>query len=582
MLVSLQSHAEVLNALDLGPGFVVEGGLEGGLGVDEGVELGDHGSYTLRTKERIREDGDLKKEEEENQSKLYIASISPQTLASLSTTLSLPPHQTLSLLNQFLCGPHGLASGGKYNNKFTWLVGTDAARDACLVLGAEEVLAGTSFPGLQSKIQTSDSLQKDKSGNGSKEVSKQIQKPILSSSCPGWICYAEKTHPHILPHLSRLKSPQALTGTLLKTVLSKKYKISPERIWHVAIMPCFDKKLEASREELTDLYWGGMDNLDDMSALGIRKGVRDVDCVITSKEVLMLALTRNIDLLSLPRDLLSQPAFPDATLDRFLFPSKYQSLYRRSKKLQQDPAAGTSGGHLWYILHHISSLHPGSSIQSIRGRNADVIDYTVTSSSGEILFKAARYYGFRNIQNLVRRLKPARASRMPGAKNIAAKKMGAGMEQGYVEVMACPGGCTNGGGQVKVDDPVVSEYRLLSQNQNEAPISINGIAKPGAQEQKDWLAQVDEAYFSSTEDNQISSDENNDTTNNDMNEVDDTVDGISPSYIRDTLAHWATLTGFTVDKLVYTSYREVVSDVGKKVSETERVAQLAGKIGGGW
>jgi len=200
-----------------------------------------------------------------------------------------------------------------------------------------------------------------------------------------------------------------------------------------------------------------------------------------------------------------------------------------------------------------------------RGRNVDVVEYTVNSASGEVIFKAARYYGFRNIQNLVRRLKPAKPSRMPGGRPFGSARKPttgkqAGLEYGYVEVMACPGGCTNGGGQVKVDDPVVIERNGLSPN-------------PGPEEQKEWLSQVDEAYFSADEaENGIV-----------VEKAEDEIDGISPSYIRDTLEHWASMTGVSLNRLAYTSYREVISDVGKdKTTDTERVVQLAGKIGGGW
>lgn len=180
---------------------------------------------------------------------------------------------------------------------------------------------------------------------------------------------------------------------------------------------------------------------------------------------------------------------------------------------------------------------------------------------GEPVFRAARYYGFRNIQNLVRRLKPARPSRMPGGKSFGSARKPAGkaasLEYSYVEVMACPGGCTNGGGQIKVDDPVVVERKNFS-------------GKPGPQEQKDWLAKVDEAYFSGDE---MQVDET----------PGDVVGGISHSYINDTLAHWADVTSIEIDRLAYTSYREVISDVGKdKATDAERVVQLAGKIGGGW
>jgi iron only hydrogenase large subunit-like protein len=448
------------------------------------------------------------------------------------------------MIDQLLSGPQGIKSGGKYGNGFEWVVDTNVGREACLVLGADEVMVsmpsdkGTSTPG----------------ENGA--AMKQPAKPILTSSCPGWICYAEKTHPHVLPHLSRLKSPQAMMGTLLKTTLSRKLKISPDRIWHVAIMPCFDKKLEASREEFTDAVWEGTGT----------RGVRDVDCVITSKELLMLADSRGLDFSILPRTPLSSASrmpFPDQKLDSFLFPPPR----RRSKNV--NPATGTSGGNLYYILQYFASQHENASIQTTRGRNADVVEYTISSSAGEPLLKAARYYGFRNIQNLVRQLKPTRPSRMPGGRPVGSSRKPGGKpsrpDYTYVEVMACPGGCTNGGGQIKVDDPVISGRKI-------------GGVKPGPQEQKDWLAQVDEAYFSGDDSDKVEED-----AGPAMNERDDMVDGISPSYIKDTLSHWAIITGIDLGRLVYTSYRAVVSNVGKdKLGDTERIVELAGKIGGGW
>lgn len=93
--------------------------------------------------------------------------------------------------------------------------------------------------------------------------------PMLSSSCPGWVCYAEKTHgAFILPHISTTRSPQQIMGVLVKHYLSKKLNIGPERIYHVTIMPCYDKKLEASRE---DFFNEAINS-------------RDVDCVITSSK----------------------------------------------------------------------------------------------------------------------------------------------------------------------------------------------------------------------------------------------------------------------------------------------------------
>lgn len=505
VLVSLQSHTEVLSTLDSAPQLKVVG-------------PGPDGRYTVEGLE-------------DESRRLFVASVSPQTRASLAAACGngVTEQEAGRMIQRLLTGDAGLKAGGKWGNGFTWVVDTNTAREACLVLGSDEVLDGSIAP-------TAD----------------KPTKPILTSSCPGWVCYAEKTHPHVLPHLSRVKSPQALMGTLLKTTLSRTLGIPPDRIWHLAVMPCFDKKLEASREELTDAFWSP----DGTTG----RGVRDVDCVITSKEVLMLTASRGADFFdltssgSVPR----QPRFPDPTLHEFLFPPKSRQRSRR--------AAGTSGGNLYFVLQDVKSRHPGSDIKMIRGRNVDVVEYTVNSASGDVIFKAARYYGFRNIQNLVRKLKPAKTSRMPGGRPFGSARKPttgkqAGLEYGYVEVMACPGGCTNGGGQIKVDDPVVIERKGLPPN-------------PGPVEQKEWLSQVDEAYFSADE---------ADDAGVQNGDAKDEIDGISPSYIRDTLQHWARTTGIALDRLAYTSYREVISDVGKdKTTDTERVVQLAGKIGGGW
>ncbi|RYP92803.1 hypothetical protein DL770_001083 [Monosporascus sp. CRB-9-2] len=505
VLVSLQSHSELLSVLDGAPGLQIRYG-ESGEARIEGLENPD--------------------------SKLFVASVSPQTRASLAAVIGPGTSEADAgrKIAQLLMGGDGLRAGGRWKNAFTWVVDTNTAREACLLLGAEEVL--------------------DESG---------AAKPILTSSCPGWVCYAEKTHPHVLPHMSRVKSPQALMGILLKTTISRKLGIPPDRIWHLAVMPCFDKKLEASREELTDAVWGG----DGKPG----RGVRDVDCVITSKEILMLAESRGLDFFALskaPIPTSLQIPFPDPAVHRFLFPS------RRIR--QSDTAAGTSGGNLYFILQYVAAQHPGSNIETIRGRNADVVEYTVKTAAGEPIFRAARYYGFRNIQNLVRRLKPARPSRMPGGKAVGAAKRpigkSTGMEYAYVEVMACPGGCTNGGGQVKVDDPVVVERK-------------GSEAKPGPLEQKQWLAEVDEAYFSADEAGAERGEDLGETGGEEFGSG--VLGGISPPYIHDTLAHWASVTGIDIDRLTKTSFREVISDVGKnKPSDTERVVQLAGKIGGGW
>lgn len=108
--------------------------------------------------------------------------------------------------------------------------------------------------------------------------------PIIASACPGWICYAEKTKPKLLPYISKVKSPQQIMGTLVKDYWASKLEIHPENIYHVSIMPCFDKKLEASRD---DFY-------------NETHKTRDVDTVLTSAEVIDIINDKEINFLDLP------------------------------------------------------------------------------------------------------------------------------------------------------------------------------------------------------------------------------------------------------------------------------------------
>ena len=107
---------------------------------------------------------------------------------------------------------------------------------------------------------------------------------VLSSVCPGWVCYAEKTHGSwLLDNISRVKSAQQLMGSIAKDFLSTRPGLDRSNIYHVSLMPCFDKKLEASREDFTD------------SATG----VKDVDCVITTLEIEEMLSRENCDFVRL-------------------------------------------------------------------------------------------------------------------------------------------------------------------------------------------------------------------------------------------------------------------------------------------
>ncbi len=547
--MSLQSHAEVLKTLDehpsLRPSWLPCPRLNG---ASNGAHVANNGVAPA-----------------EKKGKLFVASISPQARASIAATYGVTEREAGRMIEQLLSGPQGLRSGGLYGTGFTWVLDTNVVREAALVMAAEEV---------------SKSLAQDSSKSSPGQSSIIANRPILTSACPGWVCYVEKTHPYVLPHLSRLKSPQAIAGTLIKSTLSRRYNVAPGDVWHVAIMPCFDKKLEASRAELTDEAWHLSPSED--------KPVRDVDCVITPRELIMLAESRGIDFSTLPHSPLPSShrvPFPDPTLDTFLFP-------RSRRRFRNGPVAGgSSGGYLWHIMQTYRNANPGSELRIERGRNVDVVDYTLVRDD-QIILRTARYYGFRNIQNLVRRLTPAKRSRMPGAASRVAKRSagetgsGGSGDYAYVEVMACPGGCTNGGGQIKVADlPALTGAQIPE---------IKSGAKAGPTEQREWLVKVDEAYFSAAsdpEDDISSSDESAEISQRDQSLDDadsqgfgqDVIDGIPRRYINEVLQHWADLTGIELQTLLFTSFREVESDVGKMAKgDMERVASLASSIGGGW
>jgi iron only hydrogenase large subunit-like protein len=541
VLVSLQSHTEVLTTLDTHPSLRVPWLAHNGTnGVANGITNGVNGDHA--------------------KGKIFVASVSPQTRASLAAVFNISEVEAGNMISQLLSGPSGLKSGGDHGNGFTWVIDTNVMREACLVAAADEVTNALSPEALK--------VSPKPGSEGAIDTTPKA--PILTSACPGWICYAEKTHPYVLPHLSRLKSPQALTGTLIKSVLSERYHIPPSQIWHLAIMPCFDKKLEASRSELTSAAW--LPSHDSS-----QEKIRDTDCVITARELLHLAADRSINFASLPKTPLSSSdriPFPDPKLDAFLFPS--------ARRKNQTAVAGSSGGYLYHILQTYQAQNPGSSISVARGRNADVVEYSVVRGP-ETLIRAARFYGFRNIQNLVRRLKPEKASRLPGGRTgVSRKPGGAAAGEGvkdyaYVEVMACPGGCSNGGGQVKVQEvEAVRVYEGIQEANEDDP-----VPKPGPKEQKEWLARVDEAYFSGEDS------ERDDDADRKMQDVSaeegDVVNGISRRRMKDTMAHWSAVTGVDQQKLIYTSYIKVESDVGKKKpTDMERVAGLAVTVGGGW
>ncbi|KAH0631761.1 hypothetical protein JD844_019527 [Phrynosoma platyrhinos] len=227
--------------------------------------------------------------------------------------------------------------------------------------------------------------------------------PMLAAACPGWICYAEKTHgSFIIPYISTAKSPQQVMGSLVKNHFAKLQNMTPDHIYHVTVMPCYDKKLEASRPDFFIQ----------------EHQTREVDCVITTGEVLKL---------------LEQEGTPLSEVDPAPLDSMFSSLSEDQFLLGH--SGGGSGGYLEHIYKYAAKELFGVHVEEIQYkilRNKDFQE-VMLEKDGETLLHFALAYGFRNIQNIVQKLKRGK------------------LPYHYVEVMACPSGCLNGGGQIKAE-----------------------------------------------------------------------------------------------------------------------------------
>lgn len=254
--------------------------------------------------------------------------------------------------------------------------------------------------------------------------------PMICSVCPGFVLYAEKTKPELVPHMLDIKSPQQITGNLLK-------QIDPT-CYHLSIMPCFDKKLEASRDEC----------------------LKEVDCVITPKEFVTMLNELSIDFSSY----LSGP-----DLIKELTPTSWSpELHWLSNE------GSSSGGYAYQYILDLQSKNVRSHIVTVDGKNSDVVEYRLISEVGQVIASAGQVYGFRNIQNMVRKLSQGSASKKRGIK-VKRRSRPTGKDPtssiavadptktDFIEVMACPSGCINGGGLLN-DGENANRRKLLAQD----------------------------------------------------------------------------------------------------------------------
>ena len=217
--------------------------------------------------------------------------------------------------------------------------------------------------------------------------------PMITSCSPGWIRYCEQHHPDMLPHLSTCKSPQQMFGSLVKSYYAEKMGIDPKDIVVVSVMPCTAKKYEVRREEQR-----------------MANGCMPVDVSITTRE-----LARMIQRAGLLFDHLPEGQF--------------------------DPMLGLSTG---------ASVIFGASGGVMEAALRTVVETLTGGEMAPLEFREVR--GMKGIKEAVYEL-PGRTVRVCAASGLHNAKMvldgvkNGTMQYDFIEFMACPGGCINGGGQ---------------------------------------------------------------------------------------------------------------------------------------
>ena len=262
----------------------------------------------------------------------------------------------------------------------------------------------------------------------------------------------------------------------------------PDQIYHVTVMPCYDKKLEASRQDFYNEQYA----------------MRDVDCVITTGELELLMREKQFDLSAAQR-----ARAPSGDANKIELPALIAHRGTSSGSYLQSVIARASGGGGGDVPAPAREVV----VRSVRG--ADYEEHAVVDrASGEVLLKGAKCYGFRNLQNVVRKVGReagvqvgrGAAGRMAAVRARGrARKAGAeaaGAEKGYdyVEVMACPGGCVNGGGQLR--PPVLDkDAEGYARDWAQSGVQVDGesdVATPGPKANwgsKEWTKKVEEVYW---------------------------------------------------------------------------------------
>ncbi len=216
--------------------------------------------------------------------------------------------------------------------------------------------------------------------------------PMITSCSPGWVRFAEKNYEELLDHLSSCKSPHQMFGAVIKSYFANKYGIDRNKICTVSVMPCIAKKYECRRDEM---------EVD---------GVRDVDYVITTRELARMIKQANIDFVGLEDSDFDSP-MGEASGAGAIF--------------------GTTGGVMEAAIR--------TAVDTLENKSMDKIEYKEVR--GEKGIKEA------TINVAGKDVKIAVASGLANAKKIMEQIKENKSPYHFVEIMACPGGCVMGGGQ---------------------------------------------------------------------------------------------------------------------------------------
>jgi len=217
--------------------------------------------------------------------------------------------------------------------------------------------------------------------------------PMITSCSPGWVNYAEFYYPDLLDHLSSCKSPHQMEGAIIKSYFAKEKGLDPKNIFVVSIMPCTAKKFEKEREQFK------------------HDEITDVDCVLTTRELAKLIKRSGIQFTKLPDEEFDQDILGEYTGAGVIF--------------------GTTGGVMEAALR--------TAYHALTGKEHEAIKFEAVRGMEGI--KEADI----DIEGTV--VKVAVCSGMVNAKVLLDQMRDAKSPYTFIEIMCCPGGCINGGGQ---------------------------------------------------------------------------------------------------------------------------------------